>query len=109
MKIIIEGPPQSGKTTVASVVKERYGLCYVSPGEAIRNAVQFTSSPHSAMLKSLIESDELIPDTLLAKVVSEATRRPDCVNGFVLDGFPRTKKQAQLMREEEGVRADVAV
>jgi len=109
MKLIIEGPPQGGKTTVSSVVKERYGLCYVSASEAVRNAVHLGNSAYSNTLKQLIDSDEMIPDTLLVKVVSEATRRPDCVNGFVLDGFPRTKKQSTLMQEYEKVKVDAVV
>lgn len=109
MKIVVEGPPQGGKTTVASVVKERYGLCYVSTSEAVRNAVHLGTSAYSSALKQLIESDELIPDTLLVKVVSEATRRPDCINGFVLDGFPRTRKQSRLMQESENVHVDTVV
>lgn len=109
MKIVIEGPPQGGKTTVASVVKERYGLCYVSTSEAVRNAVHLGNSAHSTTLKQLIDSDELIPDSVLVKVVSEATQRPDCINGFVLDGFPRTRKQSKLMQETENVKVDAVV
>jgi adenylate kinase len=109
MKIVIEGPPQGGKTTVASVVKERYGLCYVSTSEAVRNAVHLGNSVHSATLKRLIDSDELIPDSVLVKVVAEATQRPDCINGFVLDGFPRTRKQSKLMQETENVSVDAVV
>lgn len=109
MRIIIEGPPQGGKTTVSSVVKERYGLCYVSTSEAVRNAVQLGNSAFSPTLKQLIESGDVIPDLLLVKVVSEATRRPDCANGFVLDGFPRTKKQSKLLQEYEKVSVDAVV
>ncbi|KAK7196633.1 adenylate kinase 2 [Novymonas esmeraldas] len=109
MRIVVEGPPQGGKTTVASVVKERYGLCYVSTSEAVRNAVHLGNSAYSAQLKQLIDSDELIPDSLLVRVVSEATRRPDCINGFVLDGFPRTRKQSRLMQESENVQVDTVV
>ncbi|EPY28942.1 adenylate kinase [Strigomonas culicis] len=109
MKVIIEGPLQGGKTTVSSVVKERYGLCYVSSAEAVRNAIQVGSFPYSNTLKQLMEKGEAIPDTLLVKAVSDATRRPDCANGFVLDGFPRTKRQALLLQEFEKVQADVVV
>ncbi|KAG5493782.1 hypothetical protein JKF63_01614 [Porcisia hertigi] len=109
MRIVVEGPPQGGKTTVASVVKERYGLCYVSTSEAVRNAVHLGNSAYSSQLKHLIDNDELIPDSLVVKVVSEATRRPDCINGFVLDGFPRTRKQSKLMQEAENVKVDTVV
>jgi len=105
MKIVVEGAPQSGKTTVSSVVKERYGLCYVSASEAIRTAVHLGNSAFSGTLHSLMEEDHAIPDTLLAKVVKEAVSRPDCSNGFVLDGFPRTKNQAALLKKE-GVEVD---
>ncbi|CBZ30148.1 putative adenylate kinase b [Leishmania mexicana MHOM/GT/2001/U1103] len=109
MKIVMEGPPKGGKTTVASVVKERYGLCYVSTSEAVRNAVRLGNSAYSSQLKQLIDNDEPIPDSLEVKVVSEATRRPDCVNGFVLDGFPRTRKQSRLMQDLENVKVDIVV
>ncbi|AYU82345.1 adenylate kinase 2 [Leishmania donovani] len=109
MKIVMEGPPQGGKTTVASVVKERYGLCYVSTSEAVRNAVRLGNSAYSSQLKQLIDNDELIPDSLEVKVVCEATRRPDCVNGFVLDGFPRTRKQSRMMQDLENVKVDIVV
>ncbi|CAG9581725.1 adenylate kinase 2 [Leishmania major strain Friedlin] len=109
MKIVMEGPPQGGKTTVASVVKERYGLCYVSTSEAVRNAVRLGNSAYSSQLKQLIDNDERIPDSLEVKVVSEATRRPDCVNGFVLDGFPRTRKQSKMMQDLENVKVDIVV
>lgn len=109
MKIVIEGPPQGGKTTVASVVKERYGLCYVSASEAVQSAVQLGNSSYSAPLKQMIDNEEVIPDTLLVKVVSEATRRPDCINGYVLDGFPRTRKQAKLLQDYEKLTSDAVV
>lgn len=109
MKVIIEGPPQGGKTTVSSVVKERYGLCYVSTSEVVRNAVHLNNSAYSSAIKQAIDNDEIIPDTLLVKVVAEATHRPDCVNGFVLDGFPRTKKQARLLQDAEKVKVDAVV
>eukprot|EP00796_Vickermania_ingenoplastis_P006323 gene6323-4551_t len=108
MKIIIEGPPQSGKTTVSSVVKERYGLCYVSTSEAVRTAVHLGNSAHSSALQQLMDADEAIPDQLLAKIVKEAISRPDCANGYVVDGFPRTKTQATLLRRE-GVQPDAVV
>lgn len=108
MKIIVEGPPQSGKTTVSSVVKERYGLCYVSTSEAIRTAVHLGNSAHSSTIQQLMDADEGIPDHLLAKIVKEAVARPDCANGFVVDGFPRTRNQA-LMLKREGVVPDVVV
>ncbi|KAG5468103.1 hypothetical protein LSCM1_02072 [Leishmania martiniquensis] len=109
MKIVLEGPPQGGKTTVALVAKERYGLCYVSTSEAVRNAVHLGSSAYSAELKHLIDNDELISDSLLVKVVAEATRRPDCINGFLLDGFPRTRKQSRLLQDLENVNVDKVV
>ncbi|CAJ1013837.1 Adenylate kinase/AAA domain/Adenylate kinase, active site lid, putative [Leishmania lindenbergi] len=109
MKIVVEGPPQGGKTTLASVVKERYGLCYVSTSEAVRNAVHFGNSTYSSQLKHLIDNDQHISDSLLVKVVSEATRRPDCINGFVLDGFPCTRKQSKLMQDLENVKVDRVV
>ncbi|GET92100.1 adenylate kinase b, putative [Leishmania tarentolae] len=109
MRIVIEGPPQGGKTTVASVVKERYGLCYVSTSEAVQNAVRLGNSAYSSQLKQLIDKGERIPDWLEVKVVSEATRRPDCVNGFVLDGFVRTRAQSRMMHDLENVKVDAVV
>lgn len=108
MKVIIEGPPQSGKTTVASVVKERYGICYVSSSEAVRTAVHLGNSAHSSTIQQLIQADEGVPDTLMAKVIKEAVSRPECAHGFVIDGFPRSRNQTQLLRRE-GVNPDIVV
>ncbi|KAG5467693.1 hypothetical protein LSCM4_00771 [Leishmania orientalis] len=109
MKIVLEGPPQGGKTTVALVAKERYGLCYVSTSEAVRNAVHLGNSAYSSQLKHLIDNDELIPESLVVKAVAEATRRPDCINGFILDGFPRTRKQSKLLQDSENIKVDKVV
>ncbi|EPY38600.1 adenylate kinase 2 [Angomonas deanei] len=71
--------------------------------------MQIGNSQFSSTVKQIIDNGEVIPDTLLVKVVSEAIRRPDCINGFVLDGFPRTKKQATLMQDFEKISADAVI
>lgn len=93
---------------MASVVKERYGICYVSSSEAVRTAVHLGNSIHSSAIQQLIQADEGVPDALMAKVIKEAISRPDCAHGFVIDGYPRSRNQAQLLRRE-GVNPDVVV
>ncbi|KAG5468508.1 hypothetical protein CUR178_01340 [Leishmania enriettii] len=109
MKIVLERPPQGGKTTFALVAKERYGLCYVSTSEAVRNAVYLSNNACSSQLKHLIDNDELIPEPLVVKAVAKATRRPDCINSFILDDFPRTRKQLKLPQDSENVEVDKVV
>ncbi|RNF16283.1 putative adenylate kinase, partial [Trypanosoma cruzi] len=107
MHLFVLGPPGSGKTSISTVLKERYGVCHVTPSDAVSHAVEYIGSAFGDQLR-LLEEGKPIPDWLLTRVVAEATRGPDCSNGFLLDDFPKTAEQARLLNEE-GVKPDAIV
>ncbi|ESL07806.1 adenylate kinase [Trypanosoma rangeli SC58] len=108
MRLFILGPPGSGKTSISTVLKEHYGVCHVTPSDALSHAVEYGGSAFGEKLRPLLEEGRPIPDWMLAHAVAEAARGPDCSNGFLLDGFPKTAEQARLL-SGEGVKPDAIV
>lgn len=99
MRLIFLGPPGAGKGTQAKVVSERFNIPHISTGDILREAVK-TNSPVGRQAKSYMEKGELVPDEIVTKIVVERLKMPDTSNGFILDGFPRTKQQAVSLDEE---------
>lgn len=99
MRLIFLGPPGAGKGTQAKVVSERFNIPHISTGDILREAVR-TNSPVGWQAKSYMEKGELVPDEIVTKIVVERLKMPDTSNGFILDGFPRTKQQAVSLDEE---------
>ncbi|KEG09755.1 putative adenylate kinase [Trypanosoma grayi] len=108
MHVFLLGPPGSGKTSVSTVLKERYGVCYVAPSEVVQHAVEYSGTELSERLRHLLDEGKTIPDWLLTRVVAEATRGPDCIHGYLLDDFPKTAAQARLLIKE-GVKPDAII
>ncbi|KAG8345896.1 AAA domain [Trypanosoma vivax] len=108
MHVFLLGPPGSGKTSVSTVLKERYGFCHVDVNEAVSRAVEYSETVTGDRLRQLMSEGKQVPDTLLTRIVAEATKLPDCTHGFLLDGFPRTAEQAQQLKAE-GVEPDAIV
>ncbi|ORC93238.1 putative adenylate kinase [Trypanosoma theileri] len=108
MHVFLLGPPGSGKTSIGTVLKERYGVCHVTPNEAVSHAVENNRTVISEKLRHLLNEGKPIPDWLLTRVVADAIRGPDCINGFLLDDFPKTAAQARLLNDE-GVKPDAIV
>ncbi|MGN2392588.1 adenylate kinase [Pelomicrobium sp. G1] len=104
MRLILLGPPGAGKGTQAAFITERYGIPQVSTGDMLRAAVK-AGTPLGKLAKEKMEAGALVPDDLIIQLVKERIREPDCANGFLFDGFPRTLPQAQAMRDE-GVKID---
>lgn len=104
MRLILLGPPGAGKGTQAAFITERYGIPQVSTGDMLRAAVK-AGTPLGKLAKEKMEAGALVPDNLIIQLVKERIREPDCANGFLFDGFPRTLPQAQAMRDE-GVKID---
>jgi adenylate kinase len=96
--VIFLGPPGSGKGTQAKELAKRYGIPHLSTGDMLREHVS-KGTPLGLMAKPLMEHGELVPDSLVLKIVSERIERPDCFHGFVFDGFPRTVTQAKYLGE----------
>lgn len=96
MKVVLLGPPGSGKGTQAKFISERYGIPQISTGDMLRQAVS-ERSPLGIRIQSIMEEGQLVPDEIIINVVKERIAHSDCVRGFLLDGFPRTVKQAEVL------------
>ena len=96
--VIFLGPPGSGKGTQAKELAKQYGVPHLSTGDMLREHVS-KGTPLGLKAKPIMERGELVPDSLVLKMVAERIERPDCEHGFVFDGFPRTVAQAQWLGE----------
>lgn len=94
MKLIVFGPPSAGKGTQAQRLSAKYGLPQVSTGDLLRKAVA-DQTPLGLKVKSYLDQGRLGPDNLIIKLIKERVSKPDCENGYLLDGFPRTMGQAK--------------
>jgi adenylate kinase len=93
LKLIIFGPPSAGKGTQAQRLSKKYGIPQIATGDLLREAVA-KQSPLGVKIKSYLDSGRLGPDDLIVQLIFERVSRPDCSEGFILDGFPRTMGQA---------------
>ena len=98
MHIILMGPPGAGKGTQAVNLVKRYGLLHISTGDMFREAVK-EGTPLGKEAKSYMDAGKLVPDEVTIGIVRERLSKPDCKKGFILDGFPRTVKQADALSE----------
>lgn len=111
MRIVLLGAPGSGKGTQARKLMEQRNIPQVSTGDMLREAVAAgTRFGHQA--KEIMEAGQLVSDDIMLGIISERLQKPDAENGFILDGFPRTKKQAldlEDLLDELGAPLDAAV
>lgn len=98
MKMILLGPPGSGKGTQAKMLCERLGVPQISTGDMLRAAVQ-EGTPMGLRAKAEMEAGALVPDEVVVGIVKERLAKPDCDKGFILDGFPRTLPQADALKQ----------
>lgn len=96
--VIFLGPPGSGKGTQAKVLAGKYGAPHLSTGDMLREHIA-KGTALGQKAKPLMDRGELVPDSLVLKMVAERIERPDCSHGFVFDGFPRTVTQAKYLGE----------
>ena len=94
MKLILLGPPGGGKGTQAKLLIEKYGIPQISTGDMLRDHVA-QKTDLGMLAKSFMDKGELVPDSLILDMMEDRLAKSDCVNGYILDGFPRTTPQAE--------------
>ena len=102
MRLIFLGPPGAGKGTQAGFICQRFGIPQISTGDMLRAAV-VAESDLGCLVKAAMESGGLVTDDVIIGLVQERTDEPDCTNGYLLDGFPRTMAQAEALDEAQVV------
>ena len=98
MKIILLGAPGSGKGTLAKNIVKDFSLAHISTGDMFRECVK-SGSELGNKLKSIMDSGALVPDEVTIEIVKDRLSKDDCKKGFILDGFPRTIKQAEALEK----------
>ena len=104
MRLILLGAPGAGKGTQATFICQKYSIPQISTGDMLRAAVK-AGSPLGLELKKVMDSGALVSDELIINLVKERIAQPDCAQGFLFDGFPRTIPQADAMKAA-GVKLD---
>lgn len=98
MRLVLLGPPGAGKGTQATVLSKEYNVIHVSTGDILREAVK-NSTKAGNLAKSYMERGELVPDEIVTKIVAERISMEDAKKGFILDGFPRNRSQAEELEK----------
>ena len=97
MRLILLGPPGAGKGTQAAFITAKYGIPQISTGDMLRAAIR-AGTPLGLAAKKLMDAGQLVADDIVIALAKERLAQPDCANGYLLDGFPRTLPQAEAMR-----------
>ncbi len=107
MRVILLGAPGAGKGTQAQYICEEFGIPQISTGDMLRGAVR-AETPLGLAAKEVMEAGRLVSDDIIIGLVKERLEQPDCINGCLFDGFPRTIPQAEALRDS-GVTIDHVV
>ena len=111
MNIILLGPPGAGKGTQAKFLEEAHQIVQLSTGDMLRNAVNL-GDEIGKQAKEVMDSGNLMPDGIMINIISQRINKSDCLNGFILDGFPRTTAQAEaldIMLNEKDLSIDYVI
>ena len=99
MKLILLGPPGAGKGTQGEILRQKLGIPTISTGNMLRAAMK-EGTPLGKEVAQCMEEGKLVSDSLIIGIVKERLAQPDCANGYILDGVPRTVVQAETMEKE---------
>ncbi|WP_455480296.1 adenylate kinase [Bartonella sp. B12(2025)] len=111
MRVIILGPPGAGKGTQAKMLTEEYSIPQLSTGDMLREVIS-RETEVGKKAKAIMSSGALVPDSIVNQIVSNRIDESDCVNGFVLDGYPRTVGQAEALQQilqSKNMRLDAVI
>ena len=98
LRIILLGPPGAGKGTQAQLISKEFGIPQISTGDMLRAAIK-EGTELGKLAKSVMDAGQLVSDELIINLVKERIAQPDCANGCIFDGFPRTIAQAEALAE----------
>jgi adenylate kinase len=98
LKLILFGPPGAGKGTYASKLKEKLGFPHISTGDLVREEI-IKKTEIGKTIRKYSEHGDLVPDAIILRLLVKRLNKPDCENGFILDGFPRTLSQAKALEK----------
>ena len=107
MKLILLGAPGAGKGTQAEILSREFHIPTISTGNILRAAMK-NGTPVGLQAKAYVEAGKLVPDDVIIGIIEERLSQPDCAEGYILDGVPRTIPQAEAM-EEKGIEIDWAL
>jgi len=111
VRLVLMGPPGSGKGTQSPRLVKQFGVCHLATGDMLRAAVT-AGTDVGKKAKSLMDAGQLVPDELVVDLIKDNLSRADCAKGFILDGFPRTVAQAEKLDDmlvKGGAKIDKAV
>jgi adenylate kinase len=111
MRIVLLGPPGAGKGTQARRLMDKYGVAQIATGDMFRENIK-NGTPIGRQVDEILKAGKLVPDEITIKMMSERLDQPDCRNGFILDGFPRSAAQAEAldkMLASKGLKLDGVV
>ncbi|MDO4492917.1 MAG: adenylate kinase [Clostridia bacterium] len=108
MKLVFLGPPGAGKGTQAERIAESEHIAHISSGDMLRTEIR-KGTEAGLLAKDLIEKGEFVPDEIIIEMVKDRILEPDCANGFLFDGFPRTVAQADALKEIADIDAVIDI
>jgi adenylate kinase len=107
MKVVLLGAPGSGKGTQAKFISEKFSIPHISTGDMLRLEKE-SGTERGDLIKSLIDNGQFVSDEMIISIIEDRIAQPDCKNGFILDGFPRTHVQA-LKMTSMGINVDYVI